>query len=70
MAHTCPDCGQLCHCRGDIDDIDFGEDCEEAMKCEHYLRPECAGYHNYDLEDEDYYEDMRRPFSTAPEKKP
>lgn len=25
MAHTCPRCGQLCHCNGDIDDIDFGE---------------------------------------------
>lgn len=25
MAHTCPECGQLCHCKGDIDDIDFGE---------------------------------------------
>lgn len=29
MAHTCPDCGCSCHCRGDIDDIDFGE----AMDC-------------------------------------
>ena len=26
MAHECPDCGQVCHCNGDIDDIDFGED--------------------------------------------
>jgi hypothetical protein len=23
--HTCPECGQLCTCQGDIDDIDFGE---------------------------------------------
>jgi len=37
MAHTCPDCGQLCHCGGDIDDIDFGEDCGDAMRCTHYL---------------------------------
>lgn len=26
MAHTCPECGSICHCHGDIDDIDFGED--------------------------------------------
>lgn len=25
MAHTCPRCGQLCHCGGDIDDMDMGE---------------------------------------------
>lgn len=25
MAHTCPRCGQVCHCCGDIDDIEFGE---------------------------------------------
>ena len=21
MAHTCPDCGSVCYCNGDIDDI-------------------------------------------------
>ena len=32
MAHTCPICGSLCHCGGDIDDLDFGErwDCEHC----------------------------------------
>ena len=25
MGHTCPNCGYMCHCSGDIDDIDFGE---------------------------------------------
>jgi hypothetical protein len=33
MAHTCPDCGSLCRCGGDIDDIDFGEDSEGADNC-------------------------------------
>ena len=33
MAHTCPDCYQICYCGGDIDDIDFGDDCDEAMAC-------------------------------------
>jgi hypothetical protein len=44
MAHSCPDCGCLCHCGGDIDDIDFGDDSEDAMNCHHYQQPECAGY--------------------------
>lgn len=36
MAHTCPECGYICHCKGDIDDIDFGErgDCEHYLKCQ------------------------------------
>jgi hypothetical protein len=34
MAHYCPDCAQLCHCNGDIDDITFEGTKEEAL-CEH-----------------------------------
>ena len=41
MAHTCPDCGLLCHCGGDIDDIDFGDDCPEAIACKHCDCPIC-----------------------------
>ncbi len=42
MAHTCPRCGSLCHCSGDIDDIDFGED------------PNCMKDHNgCESEDDD-----------------
>jgi hypothetical protein len=26
MAHECPDCGQVCHCSGDIDDCVFNVD--------------------------------------------
>lgn len=34
MAHTCPECGQACHCGGDIDDIDIGEHAaEDACTC-------------------------------------
>lgn len=32
MAHTCPTCGMLCHCNGDIDDICFGE-ADEFCEC-------------------------------------
>jgi hypothetical protein len=33
--HSCPECGYACFCGGDIDDIDWGEDSEEAMACTH-----------------------------------
>jgi hypothetical protein len=41
MAHTCPNCGLICHCGGDIDDIVIGN-CPPRRYCTH-----C------DLEDED-----------------
>lgn len=34
--HHCPDCGQACYCEGDIDDLAWGDDSEEAMNCMHY----------------------------------
>lgn len=34
MAHTCPDCGMLCYCRGDIDDCEFDGTPEQA-RCGH-----------------------------------
>jgi hypothetical protein len=42
MAHTCPDCGCLCHCKGDIDDLDMGE----WIGCEHWK--ECEEEDNHD----------------------
>lgn len=29
--HECPDCGEICHCGGDIDDIMF----DQPADCEH-----------------------------------
>ncbi len=55
MAHECPDCGQVCYCNGDIDDIELsgGED-----ECIHFLLSEqcsaydhCAKCENKDNED-------------------
>lgn len=46
MAHTCPDCGQLCMCNGDIDDICFGD----VAWCIHYR--DC------DYDDDDWYGDF------------
>jgi len=34
MAHTCPDCGQVCHCGGDIDDIVFDIASKYCCHCE------------------------------------
>jgi hypothetical protein len=34
MAHSCPDCGLLCYCGGDIDDCEFDGTPEQA-KCKH-----------------------------------
>jgi hypothetical protein len=34
MAHECPNCGMICHCGGDIDDICFSGTSEE-FGCTH-----------------------------------
>jgi hypothetical protein len=34
MAHTCPECGLLCHCGGDIDDCEF-DGTPEQDACSH-----------------------------------
>jgi hypothetical protein len=46
MAHTCPDCGQQCHCGGDIDDCCNDFECD-VINCTH-----CEGQEN---ESEDDY---------------
>ena len=51
MAHTCPDCGLTCYCGGDIDDICFGDDCEEADRCTHY--EQCQDRGDFDYEDDE-----------------
>ena len=35
MAHSCPECGQLCFCGGDIDDccFDFDDDVTQCSHC-------------------------------------
>lgn len=49
MAHTCPDCGQMCYCNGDVDDIDWGEASPEANACTHFKQCE----EEYDNGEED-----------------
>jgi len=51
MAHSCPECGSICHCGGDIDDCCF-EGTKEEARCQH-----CPldGYD--DDNDDDWYRD-------------
>ena len=52
MAHECPECGQLCHCNGDIDDCCFNFP-EDAMRCTHWKQ--CEEDAEYDAwEDEEF----------------
>lgn len=34
MAHTCPTCGEVCYCGGDIDDCEF-DGTDEQFNCTH-----------------------------------
>ena len=34
MAHECPECGDRCHCGGDVDDLVFNDTRYEIM-CKH-----------------------------------
>ncbi len=36
MAHECPECGQVCYCNGDIDDMEM-HGTEEELNCNHCL---------------------------------
>lgn len=54
MAHTCPECGMLCHCKGDIDDVDLGR--WPVGGCVHYMKDSCDG--NEDRDDEDSWDDL------------
>lgn len=48
MAHTCPYCGQICHCGGDIDDLVF----DRETYCSHCNDDEDDDFPN-DLDDEE-----------------
>jgi hypothetical protein len=66
MAHSCPECGQVCYCGGDIDDCCFSGTVEES-RCMHcpidgydddpdddYPPDECDVCHDDDDPDDDY----------------
>lgn len=49
MAHECPECYQVCHCHGDIDDCQF-DDWESYVSCVHHLTPDCDTH--WEMEDD------------------
>lgn len=67
MAHTCPECGMQCHCKGDIDDIDLGR--QPKGGCVHYLRLTCDGHDDGEYEDDFYddYDDNDHPLNPSNE---
>lgn len=52
MAHTCPECGMLCHCGGDIDDCEF-DGTPEQDRCGHCDGEEDRPYDDDPTEIED-----------------
>ena len=55
MAHECPDCGQWCHCGGDIDDCGFNFP-EDQDACTHCWCDKCQSC-PCDCDPEDYDDD-------------
>ena len=53
MAHECPECGSICHCCGDIDDIGF----EDNSFCTHFERNECSFNEADDCDDYDDFDE-------------
>lgn len=51
MAHECPDCGLICHCRGDIDDLLLNRD-PEVCACTHCDPTDREGEVSWGMEDE------------------
>jgi hypothetical protein len=63
MAHSCPECGLLCHCRGDIDDCQT-DGTEAELMCEH-----CDGCDDDPTEAEDDRQ-FREPLSPNTQAEP
>jgi len=40
MSHECPECGQICYCNGDVEDME-NQDLDNYVNCKHYKKPEC-----------------------------
>jgi len=62
MSHECPECGQVCYCNGDVEDME-NQDEDNYVNCKHYKKPECD--YNQPEDDTPYIpeEDFRHQFS-------
>lgn len=47
MAHECPECDQLCYCKGDIDDCCHNFPKDQA-RCTHCWCGKCMSFHEKD----------------------
>ncbi len=45
MSHECPECGQICYCNGDIEDME-NQDVENYINCNHWKK--CEGENEED----------------------
>lgn len=50
MAHECPDCYMVCHCGGDIDDIEFDRLPSGGCRCECWKEMEDGAFPDEDEE--------------------
>jgi hypothetical protein len=56
MAHKCPDCGQVCYCNGDMDDILLNIP-DDINRCIHFTQPECSGFEDKDSDEDSIQEE-------------
>lgn len=59
MAHSCPDCDEVCYCGGDIDDCEF--DLPPVGGCSHICQDEAEAWREEEeREEEQYFERLRQ----------
>lgn len=57
MAHECPECGLMCYCGGDIDDLCLNDE-DDVIHCTHYKKRDCDGYEMSDDEYDEYMDSL------------
>lgn len=62
MAHECPECGQMCHCNGDIEDCCNNFD-EDVINCVHWKQ--CETENTDDDNECDCYEPSLMPVRSS-----
>lgn len=57
MAHSCPECGLLCHCNGDIDDCCFDFE-EDVIRCDHCEEEDADRYEDFSEDADDWWKEQ------------
>ena len=70
MAHECPECSMLCHCGGDIDDMNFGVSDTYCSCCDSDEDDDwnedlctCCGEYEYYCKCDEIEDDIHNPFT-------